>query len=148
MRRFVLALLLLCSWSVKARAEGDSYEAAPGLIVVGRYVIFFNSKGPLSYNSMSPKEVPKDAVDLGPVRCSSCQRGVSIPIPVSAPGMGRTADISAAQGDGGYRKALENLQKERPELRGIYDVKVDVHQFSVLGIYRKLCVEVAGRGFK
>ncbi len=129
-----------------AQAERPPYEAQMGLIRVGGFIVFFNSQGPLSFQTLDPSEIPKDAVDAGVVRCDSCQHGVSVPVP--GIGSNRTTNISGAGGNGGFDKALANLKKERPELRGIYDVKVDTHRISVLGIYRRLCTEVTARGFK
>ena len=147
MTRIALTLLFVISWAFQAGADGASYEAAPGFIAIGGYVVFFNSKGPLSFNTLTPGEIPRDALDLGEVRCQSCQQGLSIPI--AAPSLSsKGTSISAARGDGGYRKAILNLQKEKPELRGIYDVKIDFHRISILGIYRRLCTEVTARGFK
>jgi hypothetical protein len=60
----------------------------------------------------------------------------------------RGTSVSGAAGDGGYRKALAAALNSGPGLAGIYDVKVDVHVISILGIYRKTCVEIVGRGFR
>ncbi len=127
-------------------ADRAPYEAQVGLIRVGGIVIFFNSNGPLSFQTLTGAEIPKDAVDAGKVKCDSCQHGVSVPIP--GLGNGRSTSVSGAGGNGGFDKALANLKRERPELRGIYDVKVDLHQVSILGIYRKLCTEVTAQAFK
>ncbi len=108
--------------------------------------MFFNSKGPLSFQTLTGSEIPKDAVDAGTVKCTSCQHGVSIPVP--GLGNGRSTNLSGAGGNGGFDKALANLKKDKPDLRGIYDVKIDMHQVSILGIYRRLCTEVSARGFK
>lgn len=145
---FASAATLIAALSVPrtALAERASYEPRMGLIRVGGFIVFFNSQGPLSFQTLDPSEIPKDAVDAGTVRCDSCQHGVSIPVP--GLGGGRSTNVSGAGGNGGFDKALANLKKSRPELRGIYDVKVDVHQVSVLGIYRRLCTEVTARGFK
>ena len=34
------------------------------------------------------------------------------------------------------------------EIRGIYDVKVDLQQISILGVYRRVCTEVSALGFQ
>ena len=144
MRKFFLLAFLLFL-SSKTFADWTEYDARPGLIPVGGIVVFFNSVGPLSYKTMTPKEIPADAKDMGIVRCKSCQHGLSVPIDFSSV---RSTNISGAQGDGSFKKALARLQEEKPELSGIYDVKVDMQRTSILGIYRRLCTEVTARGFK
>ena len=142
----LLAVLFSILVSPRVFAESASYEAQIGLIPIGGFVIFYNSQGPLSYDTLTPKEIPRDADDIGEVKCEICQQGVSIPI-LSSSGS-RSTSISAARGDGGFGKALLSFRKEKPELRGIYDVKIDFHRISILGIYRRLCTEVTARGFK
>lgn len=143
-----LALALIVWGTVPLRAEPEDYEAKPGLINVGWLVLFYNSKGPLSYDTPTRSELPADAVPLGPVECNSCQRGLSIPLPISAFGRSRAGSLSGALGDGGFERALANLRKTRPDLRGIYDVKVDMRRVSVLGIYKKMCMEISAQGFR
>jgi hypothetical protein len=38
--------------------------------------------------------------------------------------------------------------KEKPEIRGIYDVKMDYHRISILGVYRRQCLLISARAFK
>lgn len=139
-------LFILFLWASKLHAERAAYETNPNLIRMGGYMLFFNSRGPLSYSTLNKSDLPSGSMDLGIVKCESCQYGLSIPIFTSAGS--RSSSISGAQGDGSFKKALANLQVQRPELRGIYDVKVDLHQINILGIYKKLCTEVSARGFK
>jgi len=129
-----------------ALAERPAYRARLGIINVGGIIVFYNSQGPLSYNTLTPKEIPPDATDVGQVKCRSCQHGISIPVMSSL--ATRSTSVSGAQGDGSFRKALANLRRRRPELQGIYDVKIDIHKFSIMGLYRKVCTEITARGFK
>lgn len=146
--KFKISLLLLIFFCSNLFADrSEPYTARLGLINPGGYTIVFNSQGPLSYNLPTPNELPKDAVDAGNVFCKSCQHGLSIPIPIVG-FSSRGTHISGAQGNGSFWKALENLRKERPEIRGIYDVKVDFHMVRILGIYKRLCTEVSARGYK
>lgn len=128
-------------------AEKASYEARAGLISSGGFVLFYNSRGPLSYNTLTPGELPMESTDMGEVQCKSCQHGVSIPF-ISSLVSSKNASISGAMGDGSFKKALSNLFLQRPELRGVYDVKIDIQRVNILGIYRKVCTEVTARGFK
>ena len=121
-----------------------AYEARPGLIFVGTFVVFYDSEGPLSYQTMTPNEIPRDMVPVGEVMGDSCQHGLSIPIIFSATDR---FSVSGAKGDGSFRKALQNIQQKHPHLAGVYDVKVDVHEWSILTIYSRECTVVVAQGF-
>lgn len=141
MRRGLLALILL---SGPAAAQEDSSRASPRLIRPEGILLFYNARGPLSFVAMTPGQLPKGAVPIGEVRGRSCSHGLSVPLSASI----RPTSLSAVAGDGGYYKILESMQRKRPELAGIYDVKVDLHIVSILGIYRKQCTEILARGFR
>ena len=141
MRLWLLAVLALCA---PLSAQEDGTSAAPGLAKPGGLLILWASQGPLSYMTLTPGELPSGAVDAGEVKGDSCQHGLSVPVTANF----RGTTISGAGGDGGYRKALAAALKARPGLDGIYDVKVDVHLVSILGVYRRTCVEIVGRGFR
>ncbi|TPW21322.1 MAG: hypothetical protein FD126_806 [Elusimicrobia bacterium] len=139
----LLALALAAAPGARAQEEeGD--DSSPGMVRVGGFLLFYDSQGPLSFASATRSELPAGAVDAGEVVASACQHGLSIPTGFSL----RSTNVSAAAGRGGYMKALERLRKERPELRGLYDLKVDVRETSVLRVWRRMCVELSARGFK
>lgn len=144
MRSGFWALAAAALIAVPAAADRGSYDAQYGLIPVGGFVVLFNSNGPLSFQTATPSDVPPGAQDAGEVFGSSCQHGLSVPTALQA----RSTNISAALGNGGFARALSAIQKRRPEVRGIYDVKVDMRRTSVLGVYRRLCTEVTARGFR
>ena len=143
--RLLLAAVLLSSLAPRAGAggEGDENEASPGLLPTGGLMIFYKSEGPLSFVTMTPKDVPAGAKPLGTVKGVSCQRGLSIPISADI----RGTSVSGGYGDGGFVKALAQIKKEHPTVVGIYDVRTDLRVFSILGVYRKLCTEVTARAF-
>jgi hypothetical protein len=107
-------------------------------------VVFYASEGPLSFETFTPGELPPGARDAGEVRGRTCQYGVAIPITASI----RPTTVSGAAGNGGYKKTVAVMLKARPELAGIYDVKVDIHTLSILGFYRRTCTEILARGFR
>ncbi len=109
----------------------------------GNFTIFYKTEGPLSFVTMTPKDRPKDARELGTVKGSSCQHGLSVPISADV----RGTNISGAYGDGSFGKALAQIKKAKPETIGIYDVRTDMKVFSLLGIYKRLCTEVTARAF-
>ena len=121
-----------------------AYEARPGLIFVGGFVLFYDSEGPLSYQTLTPNEIPHDAVSVGEVIGDSCQHGLSLPIIFSAT---NRVSVSGANGDGSFKKALLNIREKHPDLAGLYDVKVDINQWSILTIYSRECTIVAAQGF-
>lgn len=139
MRAALAAACLLLAGPVFGR---EQYRASPSLIPLSGIILFYNSQGPLSLVSMTRSELPPDAVPTGEVRGRSCQHGLVIPIS----GNLRSASVSGAAGDGSYRKAVREIRRRRPELIGIYDVKVDLHIVSILGIYRRWCTEISARG--
>jgi len=136
----LLAGLCLCAASA-AFADREGYQARPGLLRVGGFVLFYNAQGPLSSVPMTRRELPKDALPSAEVFGKSCQHGLSIPLSASL----RAQSISGAVGDGGYRKAVEKIRLAHPEVIGLYDVRIDHHTISILGIYKRLCVEVTAR---
>jgi hypothetical protein len=141
----ILVLICGCLLSTNAFAQRPAYEAHPGLIPIGGFILFYDSEGPLSYQTMTPQEVPNDVVLVGEVVGNSCQHGLTIPIISSA---NNRTSVSGAKGDGSYRQALFNIQQKHPDLAGLYDVKVDIQRLSILTIYSKECTIVVAQGFK
>lgn len=137
-------LLLSLALPVLAQTHGATWESRPGMLRLGGLVLFFGGRGPLSYQLPAAGSAPEGAIPAGTVSGSSCQHGLSVPIALTP----RSARLSAGRGYGGYEKALSDLMSRRPDLRGIYDAKVDDHHVSILGIYRRLCTEITARGFK
>lgn len=139
----LLLCALLALGATSARAQ-EGYEASPGLLPVGGILLFYDTQGPLSSRTMTLRELPPGATRLGEVRGRACQNGLSLPLDLSL----RALSVSGAMGNGGYQKALEAVRRARPELSGLYDVRVDMRVQSVLGIFRRACVELLARGFK
>ena len=136
-------LLLLALWAGPAAAQEDSSQAMPSILRMGGLSLFNDTQGPLSFVSMTPREVPAGARLLGEVTGRSCQHGLAIPLAASL----RATTLSGTLGKGGYDKALADLKSRRPDVDGVYDVKVDLHLRSILGFYKRLCTEVTARGF-
>ena len=142
--RVVLTLIVVCLLFSTACSQRWPYEARPGLIFVGTFVVFYDSEGPLSFQTMTPQEIPDNAVLVGEVMGDSCQHGLSIPIIFSATDR---FSVSGAKGDGSFNEALLNIREKYPDLAGVYDVKVDISQWSILTIYRRECTIVVAKGF-
>ena len=143
------ALLLFACLALPPAAQAqqeDLGEARVGLIAPGGILLFFDSVGPMSYVTMTPKDLPADAIPAGEVRGEGCQHSLSIPL--GSPLSPARQSISGAGGRGGFGKALRMIRERNPGLRGLYDVKVDDHVLSILGFYRRLCVEITARAFR
>jgi hypothetical protein len=139
------AVILVCLLVVSACAQKPSYRASSDLIFVGALMVFYDSEAPLSYQTLTTQEMPKDAILLGEVEGDSCQQGLSIPIFFSPTNW---VSVSGAKGNGSFKKALLDIREQHPDLTGLYDVKVDIHRKSYLTIYRKECTIVIAQGFK
>lgn len=138
----MLALLLL-ALPATARAQ-QTYEASPDLIGIGGYVVFYDARGPLSFLPMTRRDLPHDAIIGGEVQGQACSYGISIPVTLSV----NAIRVSGAYGMAGYEDALRRIQAAHPHLAGVFNVRVDDHTISVLGIFRRACTEVVARGFR
>jgi hypothetical protein len=140
-RRALLLGALLLPPAAFAQEEGAGV-GYPSRLRMGGFNIYSDTKSPISLVTYPGK--PAGVEDIGEVKGRSCQFGLSIPLALNF----RPTSISGAKGDGGYDKTLARMKKDKPELVGLYDVKVDLGVVSVLGIFRRLCVEVTARGFR
>jgi hypothetical protein len=116
-----------------AIGEGDESDAVPGLQPASGLVLFYQSAAPMSFVAMTPKDVPENARKIREVRGVSCQQGLALPTALNF----NATNVSAYLGDGSYGKAIAH----------IYDVRVDVEDFSILGFYSSLCTIVTARAF-
>lgn len=140
----MIALWLALALQASAQTDGATWEANPGMLRLGGMVLFFGGEGPLSYQLPAAGSAPAGAKPVGEVFGSSCQYGLSVPLALAP----RATRLAAGRGLGGYEKAIADIHSKHPGLKGVYDVKVDTRHLSVLGIYRKQCVEVTARGYQ
>jgi hypothetical protein len=101
------AVILGCLLVVSACAQKPSYRANSDLIFVGALMVFYDSEAPLSYQTLTTQEMPKDAILLGEVEGDSCQQGLSIPIFFSPTNW---VSVSGAKGNGSFKKALLDIE--------------------------------------
>ena len=143
--RFLLAAALATAAAgpCAAAGEGDDDFALPSMQATSWLTPYYNSTGPMSFLSMTPKDVPAGARLIPEVRGVSCQRGLSIPTTASV----QATDVNFVYGDGGYVKCVRRIMKAHPDVAGIYDVRVDLEIFSILGIYKSTCTIVTARAF-
>jgi len=141
----IFAVGLLLAGALSALAGDSSYEADNGLIWPGGFIVFYNSQGPLSYSTLTRKDLPAGTVLLGEVRAKDCQHAVSIPLNLV---IRQGVRVSGAQGNGGFKKAMASLHRDYPQADGIFDVKIDIQILSILGLYTRECTEIEARGFR
>jgi hypothetical protein len=98
--------------------------AGPMSRVLGPATVYEDVSAPLEYRA-----------DLGrgtrEVRGEACQMGIFLPV----------IPASVAWGDGGYRDAVRVAQAQAPDA-SLTDVRADMHEISILTIFRKRCVVV------
>lgn len=143
---FLLLAALACFGLISSvvAQDTDQSTASPDVIPPSGLTLYYNTQGPLSFVSMTPGDLPPNAIPIGEVETYDCQYKLSIPLSLSL----RATSVSGVQGNGSFRKAMEGLHRNHPELAGIYDVKVDLHVTSVLGVFQRLCTEISARGYK
>ena len=139
MRTLALMLLLCGSAAAQEEAAGDGRTRA---IRMGGFLLFGNNRAPHSIVALPAR--PAGMTDAGEVKDRSCQWGVAIPLALNI----RATSISASTGDGGYEKVMSRIKEKHPEVAGIYDARMDAHYTAILGIFRRLCLEVTARSFR
>jgi hypothetical protein len=141
----MLTVGLLLVGALSAWADDASYEANVGLIAPGGFIVFYNSQGPLSYRTLTFKDLPAGFSLISEVRAENCQHSVNLPLGYL---FREGVTLSGAQGNGGFKKAMASLRRDYPDVDGIFDVKIDIHELSILGLYTRECTEIVARGFK
>ena len=102
-RLLFLACLVMALVAPQAAIGQSGYEASSGVIQPGGFVLFLSASGPLSYATLTPGQLPHDALRLGPVSGRGCQFAIATPI-LNIAGIPR---LSAGAGGGGLDKALQ-----------------------------------------
>ena len=144
MSRLLLAALLLAAGAPAFAADEDEAAAQSGLMLMGGMNVMTDSEAPLALLGASQKEIPKGAVQLGEVKGRACQNGIAIPISLSL----RRTSVTAAGGKGGFARALSEMKKQKPDMEGISDVRVDVQRVSILRVFQRSCLELTARAWK
>lgn len=142
MRLALLAALLFCAPRASAMDE-DEAVARSGLLRMGGFNLGTVADAPLGLLGAVGSELPKGAVRLGELKGRACQYGVGVPYSLNF-----LSTVNGVGGKGSFEKALAEIKKKQPDAEGLYDLKVDVHITGVLGIFRRQCLELTGRGWK
>ncbi|MGC1956003.1 MAG: hypothetical protein WA970_26215 [Gammaproteobacteria bacterium] len=99
--------------------------------VAGCGLEYTDVRVPRAYRSATPRDMQSHAPDRT-VTGRGCQYGLSLPIR----GSSSLTRVSGGAGHGGFQQALSDIRARHSQLRGIYDLKVDHHLFSVLMVFR------------
>jgi hypothetical protein len=105
--------------------------ATPGVgHVLGPATVYEDVSAPFEYRA----DVARGTRE---VRGEACQTGIFLPV----------IPASIAWGDGGYRDAVRVAQAQAPEA-SLTDVRADMHEISILTIFRQRCVVVTAAASK
>ncbi len=136
--------LFLIAAFLPINAFSATYTSQPSIVAPSGYFIIYDVQGTLSFEPSTHWELPKNITDMGNVLGKSCAYALSIPISLAL----NATKVSGAYGENGYNKAVKNILKTRPDISGIYDVKVDTHIITVLGIFTRQCLLLSAHAFK
>ena len=125
--------------------DQPAYNADPAIVDLDGYVVYLNAQGPLSYQTLTPHELPPDAVTGETVSVEACQHGLSLPFTANLEE--QSGKVSGGWGQGGHEKLLEKLHQKYPTLRGVYDVRLDSHLTRILLLYTRQCLEMTAKSF-
>ena len=142
--RTALFIAFFASPFSSSKVFAATYNQYPSVVSPSGYFVVYDVQGTLSFEPSTRWELPKNILDQGEVLGQSCAYALSIPLSLAL----STTKISGAYGENGYNKAVKNILKAHPDITGIYDVKVDTHIITVLGIFTRQCLELTARAFK
>jgi hypothetical protein len=128
---------------------GCAFPQAPLPSVDGTLVNV--STGAMQYRSPLPRDV-QGAAHVEETHGESCLVSLSFPPQPPALFLGSGLVVSeipwsslmAIAGDDGYRRAVAQA-RDRAGGSTLFDVRADLHTTSVLGLFRRDCIEVHGR---
>jgi hypothetical protein len=114
----------------------------PGAMVLPPFVVYQDSRGPLSYRAAAPAPGT-----LPEVRGEACQSAITLPVGLvwAAFKAGSTARapgfLGGGWGAGGYAEAVSRALASTPNAR-LVDVRADLQTRIILGVWRQQCVRV------
>ena len=111
--------------------------------------VYQATKDPIQYRSPLPRDL--DATPARPREATgvACHTGIYLPTQQSSPFLGSQwlanavspANLGVLWGDAGVIRAMEEA-KANAGGGTLFDVRLDVHSISVLGIFHRDCLEV------
>jgi hypothetical protein len=149
----IVFIFFILSFPFPARAFGPHGGGSIGNAIdraeVPRgFPIYQDYESPYSYPSMTRRDliplIPEGEVIE--VEGSSKMTGFFIPIGLFF-GLGPTSGLSVDLDDRSVRAALADARK-RYNVRNLYDLRIDEHYFSILGIYNTRTTIVHAKGVK
>jgi hypothetical protein len=128
--------------AIAATGCAPIYLPTPGTLPLG--TVFQNSHGPLAYRSPTEPGVVRTQVTG-----EACSDALVVPpafgagflVDPTQTNLSKIPTLGIAWGDAGIARAVADA-KEHAAGGRLYDVRIDAHTTSVLGVYLHLCTEV------
>jgi hypothetical protein len=145
---FLILFFLDSAWAFGPHGDGAIGSAIERAELPRGFPVYQNYDAPFSYPSMTRRDlVPLIQEDETiEVEGSSETMGFFIPVGFFI-GLGPTSGLSVDLNDRSIRSALEDARK-RSGVRYLYDIRIDVRYFSILGIYNKTTTIVHAKAVK
>jgi len=146
-RRIVVIFLILFfaypAWAFGPHGGGTIGEVIGGTPVPAGFPVYEDYESPYAYPSMSRRDliplIQED--DVIEVEGSSKMTGFFIPVALTIGGLAVNLE------DRSVRAALDDARK-RYGVRNLYDIRIDLHFFSILGIYNTRTTIVHAKAVK
>ena len=151
-RRIVFIFCILSfpypAWAFGPHGEGSIGNAIDRAEVPRGFPIYQDYESPYSYPSMTRRDLNPliQGGEVIEVEGSSQMTGFFIPLGLFF-GLGPTSGLSVDLEDRSIRTALEDARK-RYNVRNLYDIRIDEHYFSILGIYNTRTTIVHAKAVK
>jgi len=145
---FLILFFLDSAWAFGPHGNGAIGSAIERAELPRGFPVYQNYDAPYSYPSMTRRDlVPLiqegEAIE---VEGTSETMGFFIPLGLFI-GLGPTSGLSVDLNDRSIRAAVEDA-KTRYGVRNLYDIRIDVRYFSILGIYNKTTTIVHAKAVK
>ena len=136
------------AWAFGPHGGGSIGDAIDRAEVSRGFPIYQDYDAPYSYPSMTRRDlIPSiQADEVIEVEGSSKMTGFFLPIGLFI-GLGPTSGLSVDLDDRSVRTALEDARR-RYDVRHLYDIRIDIHYFSILGIYNTRTTIVHAKAVK
>jgi len=145
---FVILFFFDSAWAFGPHGDGAIGSAIERAELPRGFPVYQNYDAPFSYPSMTRRDlVPLiQEGEVIEVDGSSETTGFFIPVGFFI-GLGPTSGLSVDLYDRSIRAAIEDA-KTRYGVRNLYDIRIDVRYFSILGIYNKTTTIVHAKAVK
>ena len=136
------------AWAFGPHGNGKIGNARDQIHLPQGLLNFQNFTAPLSYPSFSRRDLTPLDEDQEIIEVEGKSEKLRILIPIGyLVGLNPTSGFSFDIMDRSIQKAVEDA-KERYHVEALYDVRIDINLFSILGIYNKATTIIHAKGIK